>query len=271
MNPHTSAVLSTRFDWMSATIRDDVIDISDTIALALGGDISDGRGLNGYRASKVVKRDDETLARVLYGGNGNPHVIASGAPTDEVVPVIRAVWGDAHEVTRMDTAQDFDQEGGYERLRSVLSRLADAHRITLMTMESTRRGITSRTTYLGSPTSRVRVRLYEKGCFEQQERREASGDWVRLEAQIRPTGRDARTRAAHLDSLEAWGISRWTRELAREAMGADVEPVVMRLHREPDYMRAMRSLQRQYGPTLERALEVEGSWDNVGRLLGILP
>lgn len=272
MEPRKTGLLAPRFDWMSATVRDDVDEITNTLAASLDGDVSDARGLNGYRASRIIKRDDETLARVLFGGSpgGNPHVIASGVSTDEVVPIIRGAWRGIHEVTRMDSAQDFDQDGGYERLRSVLARLADAQRISLYTLESTRNGVTSRTTYLGAPSSRVRVRLYEKGRFEAQEGRTASEHWVRLEAQMRPTGRDARLRAGELDALEAWGFARWTRDLAREAMGVDVEPVTMQPKREPDYMRAIRSLERQYGATLRRALEVEGSWDNVGRLIGVL-
>lgn len=257
---------------MSATVRDDVDEITRTLATALDGDVSDARGLNGYRASHVIKRDDETLARVLYGGSpgGNPHVIASGVATDEVVPIIRGAWEGIHEVTRMDSAQDFDQEGGYERLRSVMVGIADAQRISIYSMESTRNGVTSRTTYLGAPSSRVRVRLYEKGRYEAQEGRPGSENWVRLEAQVRPTGKAARLRAAELDPLATWGQARWMRDLAREAMGVDVEPVTMQLRREPDYMRAIRSLEKQYGATLRRALEVEGNWESVGRLIGVL-
>ena len=273
MDPRKTGDLGPRFDWMSATVRDDVDEITNTLATALDGEISDARGLNGYRASRIIKRDDETLARVLFGGSpgGNPHMIASGATTDEVVPVLRGAWAGAHEVTRMDTAQDFDQEGGYEALRAVLLRLAESNGITTTSMESTRNGVTSRTTYLGAPSSRVRVRLYEKGRYEHQlGHADESEHWCRLEAQLRPTGKPARQRAAELDALAAWGLSRWTRDLAREAMGVDVEPVTMQLRREPDYMRALRSLQRQYGATLQRALEVEGSWDGVGRLIGVI-
>ena len=53
-------------------------------------------------------------------------------------------------------------------------------------------------------------------------------------------------------------------------MGAEVEPVTMQLKREPDYMRAIRALEKQYGATLSRAVKVEGSWDAVGRLLGVV-
>lgn len=259
-----------RFDWMQATIRDDVDHISETFAELLGGQVEKGRGLNGYRESRVIKRDDETLAKVLFGGNGNPHLIASGAATDEAVPILRDHWTLSHEVTRMDSAQDFDSEGAFSLIRGVMVDLAVSSNISITEIESTKGGVRSRTVYLGSPSSRMRVRLYEKGHFEHQlGNTDASLGWVRLEAQVRPSG-EARRTAGGLDALGAWGLSRWTRELALVALGAVVEPVTMQARREPDYMRAFRSMQRQYGATLARALIVEGSWEAVGRRLGVL-
>jgi len=255
---------------MQATILEDVDLIADTLAGTLGAGIETGRGLNGYRASRVIKRDGETLARVLFGGNGNPHLIATGAATDEVVPVLRAAWSGEHDVSRMDSAQDFEQVGGYDRLRGVMLAKAESAKLSTLQMESTRNLIRSRTTYLGSPSSRVRVRLYEKGCFEHQMgHSDASLDWVRLEAQIRPSGLGRRI-AAELDPAGAWGFAAWTRDLARDALGVNVERVTSRPRREPDYMRAVRALRRQYGATLAEVLEVEGSWDAVGRLLGMV-
>ena len=261
---------SPRFDWMQATIRDDVDLITETLAGTLGGDIEKGRGLNGYRASNVIKRHDETLARVLYGGNGNPHLIASGVATDEVVPVLRGAWSGIHEVTRMDSAQDFDQANGYDRLHGIMTEIADTSKLTSTEIESTRNGVRSRTIYLGSPSSRVRVRLYEKGKFEHQEgHAESPENWVRMEAQIRPTGLNARVLSSSLDAGEVWGLSGWTRELAKQAMTLDVKRVTMQQRREPDYARAIDAMRSQYGATLARALEVEGSWQAVGQLLRV--
>lgn len=260
-------LLTPRFDWMQATIKDDPEHLWELLAGTLGGEVEEARGLNGYTASRLVKRRGETLARVLYGGrNGAPHVIATGAASDDVVPVLRTAWP-VHEVTRMDTAQDFDEVGGYDRIRALMEATAESSGITITSIESTRNGVRSRTTYVGAPSSRVRVRLYEKGLFEMQEGRAASPGWFRMESQIRPTGHDARLRSAAMGPDEAWGFARWTRDLAREAMGLDVEPITMQQRREPDYMRAIRALVRSYGPTLSRAVEVEGSLDAVIDLL----
>lgn len=256
---------------MQRTIPEDPAEIYEVLAGTLGAELVPGRGFNGYHRSMGISRDGETLAKVAFGGpNGWPNIVTSGAATDDVEPVLRSAW-DRQEVTRMDSAQDFDSEGGYDRVRAVLVDLHERSRLTKMEVESTKRGVRSRTTYLGSPTSRVRVRLYEKGMFEHQLGNEdASSGWFRLELQVRPTGQEARLNAASLDAVETWGCSRWSQELAQAVMGLDVEQVTMRIKREPDYMRAINALQRQYGATLEAALKVEGSWDAVGRLLGVL-
>lgn len=256
-----------RFDWMQATVTEDPLQLAELLAGNLRADVSDGKGLNGYRASYVLKRRDETLARVLYGGaNGRPHVIATGAATDDVVPALRLGWRDAHTVTRMDSAVDFVNPYGYDMVREVLLRIAG--RMQVQEIESVKAGHRSRTLYLGAPASRVRVRLYEKGQFERQKGNDDAPDgWFRLEAQIRPDGLQARQRAAQLDPTESWGQSPMLRKLAAEVMGIDVEPVSLQLKREPDYMRALHYLVKQYGPTLGRALEDVGSWEAVGKLL----
>jgi hypothetical protein len=257
---------------MQATVHDDPIEVSEVLAGTLGGELEKGRGLNGYTHANLVKRADETLARVLYGGpNGWCHVIASGAQTDDVAPVIRGAWKGLHEVTRMDTAQDFDQEGGYEQIRALMLDIAESAGLSRQEVESVVNGQRSRTTYLGAPSSRVRVRLYEKGAMERQSGNDGALEhWIRLEAQIRPTGQNARQNASELDASEAWGQSRWTRELARRAMDLDVPQVTMQLRREPDYMRAIRACRDQYAATLKKALLHEGSWENVGKLLDVL-
>lgn len=270
MIPRKIHDLGPRFDWMQKTIHEDPKEVFDVLAGTLGAELEPARGINGYHNSMILKRREETLARVLYGGpNGWPNVITSGAATDDVEPVMRSAW-DRQEVTRMDSAQDFEQVAGYDSVRDLMVELHERSGLSKYEIESTKMGVRSRTIYLGSPSSRVRVRLYEKGMFEQQQgNADASAGWFRLEAQIRPTGQ-ARFTAAALDASEVWGFSRWTRELAQLTMGLDVERVTMQLRRDPDHERAMQSMIRQYGPTLEAELRLLGSWDAVGRRIGVL-
>lgn len=256
---------------MQRTIHEDPKEIFEVLSGTLGAELEPGRGLNGYHHTMAVQRAGETLARVMYGGpNGWPNVVTSGPATDDAEPVMRTAW-DRSEVTRMDSAQDFDTEGGYDSVRALMFALHARSGVSRHEIESEKNGVLSRTMYLGSPSSRVRVRLYEKGRMEQQMgHAEASPNWFRLEVQVRPTGSEARVRAGQMDASEVWGFSRWTRELAQLAMGLDVAQVTMQLRRDPDYERAVAALRRQYGSTLEKVLRVEGSWDAVGRLLGVI-
>ena len=257
---------------MSATIQEDSETVAEVLASALGAQLEVARGMLGYSLSRVVKREGETLARVLYGGrNGNPHVITTSGAVDDVVPVLRAAWADDHQVTRMDSAQDFDGAGAFARIRGQLLARAESGRLSVTEMQSTRGGVLSRTVYLGAPSSPVRVRLYEKGAMNLQNGDlTSSPDWVRLEIQVRPKGAPARVAAATVDPVEAWGFSAWTRDLARDILSVDVDRVNMNLKREPDYARALLFLERQYSATLRKALVVEGSWDAVGRRIGVL-
>jgi hypothetical protein len=264
---------------MQCTIPADAKELAVSLTERLGGEFEPGRGMLGYAGSFVVSRRHETLAKVLHSGmdGGDPHVVVTGAASDELVPVLRDGWP-VHRVTRMDSAQDFsdDAEGafrwasGFDYVREVLLKIAGTkHQV--QEMSSVKNGHLSRTVYIGAPASRVRVRLYEKGQFERQKGNEdADGGWYRLEAQIRPTGHPARDRAASLDATEAWGQSPLLRTLAQEVMGLDVQPVAMQQKRDPDYERALHFLVKQYGPTLEKAMENEGSWQEVGRLLGVV-
>lgn len=267
----STTLKSPRFDWMQKTIPEDPAEVYEVLAGTLGAELVPGRGFNGYHRSMGISRAGETLAKVAFGGpNGWPNVVTSGAATDDVEPILRDAW-DRQQVTRMDSAQDFDEEGGYERVAGVLQDVHERSRLTKMEVESVKLGVRSRTTYLGSPTSRVRVRLYEKGMYEHQlGNTDAPPSWFRLELQVRPTGQAARLHAAEVDAVGAWGFSRWSMNLAAEVMNLDVNQVVMQPKREPDYMRAVNAMRRQYSATMGAALEVEGSWDGVGRLLGVI-
>ena len=89
---------------------------------------------------------------------------------------------------------------------------------------------------------------------------------MRLEVQVRPEGA-ARDRAALGEPEEAFGYADWSRELARQVLGLDVERVHIRERRESDDDRALAWLVRQYGEHLERLAEQRGGWAAAGEEL----
>lgn len=258
-----------RFDWYAATVRDDPHQVLGALADSLRADVVQGRGMHGYSTGYELRRDGSTVARMLAGGgNGNPHVWASGDDTDALVPIVRALWPTTHRVSRMDASQDFDGRGTWNRLYATTLAVADERRLAINQAGDWHRGEAGRTFYVGGTKSAVRARLYEKG---KQLRAEAldggadiSPDLCRLEVQVRPEGH-ARTVAASTTPEGAYGFANWTQELARRVHGVDVERVHIKERRESDDERALEYLVRQYGGHIDRlALRLGGGWDDAG-------
>jgi hypothetical protein len=109
------------------------------------------------------------------------------------------------------------------------------------------------TYYLGSPSSPVRARLYEKG----KERYGETGDpfWldyfdvVRLELQVRPE-KAFKGIAATMGTEAFWGCTDWSRQVAQGVLAMSAEPIQMKAPQRTDHEGRMRSCITQYGPTL---------------------
>lgn len=91
------------------------------------------------------------------------HALASSDHTDSFVDLVRTEWPERHLVTRMDAAQDFNEERCYDRLRRVSRGVAKRHRLSFPQYADPLNPKAGRTQYIGSPKSDYRVRLYEKG------------------------------------------------------------------------------------------------------------
>ena len=260
-----------RFDWYAATVREDVGVLEEALAVGLGATPERARGMHGYAEQREFKRDGNVVARMLLGGrNGNPHVWASSDDTDALVPVLRGAWPDLHRVTRADASEDFDNgPGTWERLYGESINLATERGLKIDQAGDWHRG-EGRTLYIGSRKSAVFARLYEKG-HQLRERfpehaETFSPHHCRLELQVRPEGH-ARDVAASAEPEALYGLSDWSRELARRVLDLDVERVHIRERRDPDNERALAAMVRQYGAHLEQLAEREGGWQNAGTWL----
>ena len=261
-----------RFDWYAATVRDGPDSVLETLSRDLGAEVVAGVALHGYDTGWDLKAGGSVVARMLCGGrNGAPHVWASGDDTGPFVSAVRARWPNLHRVSRMDAAEDFDGEGAWDWLYRVSLALADERGLKIDQAGDWHREIAGRTFYIGGRKSAVSARLYEKGKqlrgLALDGGADISADLVRLEVQVRPEGA-ARDRAAFGEPGEAFGYADWTRELARQLLGLDVERVHIRERRESDDERAIEWLVWQYGEHLERLAEQRGGWASVGDELG---
>jgi hypothetical protein len=281
-----------RFDWMQATVREDALRLVETLAAGLDADVTDGRGMNGYTRSFRLQKGGDTVGTVLAGGrNGNPNAFASGDATDAFVPVLRAAYAGDHYVTRMDCAEDLCAPGLFDELTNIARAIADEKKLRLRTDGDWLREIDGRTLYIGAPTSPVRVRIYEKGkqLLSTQRstgvlrtaRADVSGglhldtsgepdpNWVRVEAQVRPT-KEAREAASAVSPEGGWGYAAWTQEFAARVLDVNVERVVQQTWRQSDADRALAFMVAHYGATAEHFATQLGSWEAFGEMFGTL-
>lgn len=287
-----------RFDWYQTSIEADPREAVMTIA-KLGHELRPADSMaKRYRYNQgwaVHHNQRGVVAHVFAGGNGDkPHAYASSEATDAFVSLVRQEWPDRHLVTRMDAAEDFNEEGAYDRIRPVARRIAKRHRLSFPKYEDDLNPMAGRTQYLGSPSSDYRARLYEKGWEQVAKllalfpggagqslagnvtsiRNEATGedvrpqDWTRLELQVRPRQEEGRRRASTVTPEEAWGFTEWAHELAHEAMALELERICIRTRKVSDDEESLRWMCQQYGAMLTRLRADLGDFACVGLEIG---
>lgn len=205
-----------------------------------------GKGGNGYNDSVVFldKRGSE-LGRMLHGGNIHPNVRSTSHRAPNAAGVIREAWP-KHKVTRIDVALDYTGEGVFEHLHGLAMGVVDDCRIKtglMMQPDLLERGRTYR---IGSPTSPVMVRLYEKGLHEIHKGRNEDPFWTRLELQVRPQ-KSAKTAFASIEPLEAWGAAKWSAKLLKAVLGEEPERIKTDPRQESEWEKTQRALVKQYG------------------------
>lgn len=251
--------IGARFDWYEATFDDADDDrVAPALALSLGGEVSRGKGRNGYATCSVVERAGTVLAQV-YGRSarsGEVHVTTTSESCDEVVPVLRRLWPD-HRVSRADSAVDFAAD--FDALDVIVLAFARDHGLSHRLITNSEGGATR---YLGSPSSEVQVRVYKKSEQLLALHPESAADIVpgivRFELVARPGKRDVKESAGTMHPDALWGLSKWSKELALVVLNLDAERVSTHFRRPTDWGRAMHYLGIQYGPMVERRAELVG-------------
>lgn len=289
-----------RFDWYQCTIQDDPARVIPMLR-KLGHELRPADGMaRMYRYQQgfhVYHNQIGVVATVMAGGNGNgAHAFASSDNTDNFVQLVRTEWPDQHLVTRLDTAQDFNDRKAFPRIRKIARKIAKRHRLAFPIIKDELNAKAGRCQYVGSPSSDYRARLYDKGLEQLAKlndkwiRRHPTADpldlelvqtirtpegqdihpldWIRLEAQVRPRDEVARRTAAAATPNEAWGFTPWTVELAREALALELEQIYIRQRKVSEDEAALRWMCQQYGNMLSRLKTDLGDWACVGLEIG---
>lgn len=198
-----------KWDWYEATVHDlrpqDVQRVVFAMLSVLGRDdwvMTSGRW--GYVSG--WKRGSETGGTItVYEGADEVHIVGTGPMSPGVAGFMRRMYP-GHSVSRADVALDVDMPGVFEVLwrrvhvravgmkpRPVSTELAGDWANDIGSRPSSVwDGVESRgkgrTFYAGGRTSRMRVRVYEKGLQQLglDPTCGASPDWARVEWQLRP-------------------------------------------------------------------------------------
>lgn len=257
--------LTSQFDWYQATVPVQSGLLLEALADGQPEGITrqDGKGLNNFkhRADFCDTQTGEVVATILHGGhNPHPNVKSTGANAPVLADWLRGRFP-VHRVSRLDVALDYMGDDAFDRTIAAMSVQGRKHRLkgNKILPDDPDDGSTY---YLGSPSSPLRLRCYEKAKQLFKE----SGDtvwkgvwsWTRLELQVRPQKQFKET-AATMEPDAFWGCSDWAKAVVEDVASLDVERVDMKPTRIHDHERAMRFLVKQYGATMERQIAKLGS------------
>lgn len=265
-----------QLDWYSATVPAYPERVIERLTVALAGTVSIATverraGTVGYATEdRLLDGIGQRVCGVLHGGhNAMPHVRASGHYSPAVASALRLCFP-GHSVSRADVAADFDGPDTWEKLRGACEALATERGLRWLVYgddrpEGVRDDGQGRSAYVGSRSSAVMTRLYEKGKKEAANGwigdQAPSLDWCRLEIEVKPPNREARAVAATLEPAAFWGCSPWTRELLSRVLGLDVMRVSMTVRKETDARRSLRHMALQYRAAMEALISEEGGDD----------
>jgi DNA relaxase NicK len=256
-----------KFDYYRATFFD--LEQDEIIASLVNHfDLSSVRssiGKHGFTRGATIHRGDVNLATVWWGGN-NPGtcVSLSSDNASNTVPFLRSLG--SHQVTRADVCWDLEGPGLFDQITSEALAFAVSYGLKIGYVGDWERGV-GRTLYVGSRNSEVYLRIYEKG-YEQAH---GSPDWVRVEAEVKPSKKDGKMKLSTMTIDQIWGVS-WLSDFCRIFDFGTFPQSKLKSTRKPtDFERAKYALAHQYGPTLSRmyqeAKSAEAFVDDINAIL----
>jgi hypothetical protein len=249
------------WDW-SATTHEGRAGVVDDLLGAMGTKLAlPAGGLQGWVQSvDGYDGDGFHLGRVYFGGRDDVHVVSTSSAADVARAAVVITDREAR-TSRVDTRVDTLLP--MADLEWVARQAADEYGTMVGSVEYKVRGESQgRTIYIGTPSSAVRVRIYEKWL-------ESPGEYVegtnRVEVQLRPASK-VKQRVSSWSPAETFCASKVTRDLAR-LLGDDQAPVnTLHVKRgTPDLERTLEAMGEQYGNAARKFLAVTGG--DVGTVL----
>lgn len=231
------------------------------------------------RSREIVDPHGRQLLLFKSGGsNPHPHIEAHGAHAHHVAAYLRNAHffgGYTHQPTRIDHAIDLRQDGLFDALHSHAVALCKRHGLRGAPAGDWVSADGGRTFYVGSRSSQVFVRIYEKGIKYARDVGEQITQelrsWVRVELEFKPQTKAAKQLAPEMSGPRMWGSTTWTRELAKDVLDMEAERVSIRERRETNQERALRYMGQQYGKYLQQLFRDNGEdFEQFGFAVGLL-
>lgn len=252
-----------RFDWYQASIPNVHPEVvMEAISKAdYYGDWEQIRPMKNYDAAAAFVVGNETRFKINFGGQNEehgPNVVGSGACAQVLADMVREHFP-AHRVSRLDSCEDYYHPDAYDYLRKMALKIGKEHRVQCREIvKPLADSDDGRTLYLGSQTSAVSMRIYEKG-----KQLQTDSEWVRAELQVRPQ-KEQKSMMAMLGPTEVWGMSKWSHDMGVQMGKRDLKRVDAQVYQQSDHDRAYRFMLKQYRRVLENMLASHGSPEAVG-------
>lgn len=213
-----------------------------------------GAGRNGYERSVSFVIGDTVECLVQWGGvNPDPNITATGHNSPAIHALITSKFPDG-KISRIDSA--FDSMSGTKSFKTAAIWLEGRATEAGMNYRWIRNSDPSigDTLYVGSPNSRVMIRLYEKG----KQMGYKIDDWWRAEVQLKPSSRDKQSAYSYSPGM-VWAASRVTRDFLKYLTGESLAAVGFQ-GKLPDKTLDTKAgyLLKQYHNTIRELLEESG-------------
>jgi hypothetical protein len=178
-----------------------------------------------------------------------------------------------HRVTRCDVAIDLYGSDAFSRTEAIAMQVATDNGLTVRRIGSPLDRTAGETLYVGSRSSALFARIYEKGKADKAVYGDLAADalepWVRCELEVKPQ-KDMKSLAATMPPEAFWGCSDWTARLASEAFAMSPEPIPFAPRRTASDDRAFAVMCSQYRNLLRRRVDDRHGGDRVALAREIL-
>jgi hypothetical protein len=232
-----------------------VSDLDQLLAsVGLNPSIADGPKVRFHaRNTLLLEPAGHRLLSVRSGGqNPHPFVECKGEAAPFVCGFLRGRYD--HRPARIDVAEDRRSGGLFHRLHRLSKRIAKRYGIQWRPDGDWATPDAGRTIYLGSRSSQIMLRIYEKGLKFAKETGAPVTDelrnWIRIEVEFKPQNPHSRQLAPNIEPAAIWGTAAWLADFAQEAMAMQAERININQRRESNQDRALRFMGKQYAAHL---------------------